>query len=556
MSPEHNKRRRVVILGWDGATWDLLTFWMKQGDLPNLARICAEGAWGPLASTTPPFSATAWTTFATGVNPGKHGIFDFWYRGPDGRRLPIDATSVRAPAFWKHLSEAGRRVAVIGVPVNTYPPTPVNGVMVSGLLTPPGASVFTYPESLAGEICAAVGAYRPDPYAAITHSKTFLRDAIYWTEQRERAHRYLWEREAWDCFIQVTNAPDVIQHYFWTYLHPGHPDYRAPGAAAYRELALTVFRRLDDIIGQRIANLGADDVLIIMSDHGFGEATHWFNLNRFLVEKGFLTLHPSPALNKIGLTQERILGTLRRLDVLGLRGKLRNRTRLRFHQRLDRLIAPPVDWSRTLAYAASMTAEAVYLNVRGRDPDGIVEPGVEYEKVRQEIIEALKGARDPDTGQPVFRAVHRREDLYHGPYIGRAPDILLEVGDNPYVMAERLSSPRIFERIPRQAARGRHRSHGVLAAYGGPVRKGVRIADARLLDLAPTILALLGLPVPSEMDGRVLTELFAEGSVASASYSAGGSEEQGPTTATTESGYSAEEVAWVEQRLRSLGYLE
>jgi predicted AlkP superfamily phosphohydrolase/phosphomutase len=553
MSPE-GVRRRVIVLGLDGATWDLLTPLMEEGYLPNLARLRAESAWGALASTTPPFSATAWTTFATGVNPGKHGVFDFWYHGPDGRRLPIDATSVRAPTLWHRLSDAGRRVAVIGVPV-TYPPTPVNGVMVSGLLTPPGAAAFTHPASLAEELRAAAGAYRPDPYAAITQSTAFLREALYWTEQQERAHRYLLAREPWDCFIQVTQATDAVQHFFWTYLRPGHADYHARGAATYRALAMAVFRHLDDIVGRRAQELGADDILLLMSDHGFGEATHWFNLNRFLAETGFLALARRPALARSGLTQERILGTLRRLDVFGLRGLLRNRTRLKFRQQIDRLVAPPIDWARTRAYAASTSAEAVYLNVRGREPDGIVAPGAEYERVRDEIIQALKEARDPATGREVFAAVYRREELYHGPYLERAPDILLEVGDRPYVLADRLGSTSVFERIPRQAARGRHRPAGILMAYGGPVRAGAQVNSARLVDLAPTILALMGLPVPQEMDGRVLTELFSDVTVPGISSPPVADDGRRPAANESESGYSPEEAAWVEKRLRSLGYL-
>lgn len=553
MSPE-GVNRRVVILGLDGATWDLLTPLLDAGHLPNLARVRAGGAWGTLASTTPPFSATAWTTFATGVNPGKHGVFDFWYHGPDGKRLPIDAMSVRAPALWRRLSDAGRRVAVIGVPV-TYPPMPVNGVMMSGLLTPPGAATFTYPGSLAEELRAATGVYRPDPYAAITQSIAFLRAALYWTEQQERAHRYLLEQEPWDCFIQVTQATDAIQHFFWTYLHPGHADYEARGAARYRALALAVFRQLDDIVGQRARQLGEDDVLLLMSDHGFGEATHWFNLNRFLAEAGFLALSRQPALAWGGLTQERILGILRRLDILGLRGRLRNRTRLKFRQQIDRLVAPPIDWARTRAYAASTSAEAVYLNVRGREPDGIVEPGAEYERVREEIIRALAEVRDPATGQAVFRAVYRREDLYHGPYLEHAPDILLAVGDRPYVLADRLGSASVFERIPRQAARGRHRPDGILVAYGRPVRAGTQVTSARLADLAPTILALIGLPVPQEMDGRVLAELFSGVNVAEVSSSPTPGDGRQPASTEAESGYSPEEAAWVEKRLRSLGYL-
>ncbi len=553
--PTNDAGRRVLVLGLDGATWDLLTPWIEQGHLPNLARLCAEGAWGPLASTIPPWSATAWTTFATGVNPGKHGVFDFWYNGPDGKRLPVDANSVRAPTLWRRLSDAGRRVAVIGVPV-TYPPVPINGVLVSGLLTPPTAPTFTYPPSLAEELRNVAGVYSPDPYAVLAQSVNLLRDTIYWIDRHERAHRYLLGREPWDCFIQVIRASDVIHYYFWTFLRPGHPDYDAPGAAKYRELVLDAYRRMDDIIGHRASQLGPDDVLIIMSDHGAGEATHWFNLNRFLADAGFLVLRNKSTLARAGITSERILSLLLRLDVLGLRNRLSDDIQLKLRRQVDQFVSAPIDWSRTKAYAASASAEAVYLNVRGREPEGIVEPGIEYDQLREEIIDRLAAVRDPITGTPVFRAVHRREDIYQGPYIGRAPDIILEIGDGPYITTEHLGSGRIFERIPYKASRGRHRPDGILVLYGRSVPGGTRIEGARLLDLTPTILALLGLPIPREMDGRVLAEFFSSLRFSYSDTTTPPEEDLDREARKSDTVYSPEEAAWIEDHLRSLGYLE
>jgi predicted AlkP superfamily phosphohydrolase/phosphomutase len=547
--------RRVLVLGLDGATWDLLTPWIDQGHMPNLARVRAEGAWGPLASTIPPWSATAWTTFATGVNPGKHGVFDFWYNGPDGKRLPVDASSIRAPTLWRRLSDAGRRVAVIGVPV-TYPPVPVNGVLVSGLLTPPTAPTFTYPPSLAEELRNVAGAYSPDPYTVLAQSVNLLRDALYWLDRHEQAHRYLLSREPWDCFIQVIRASDVIHHYFWTFLRPGHPDYDAPGAAKYRELVLEAYRRMDDIIGHRASQLGPNDVLIVMSDHGAGEATHWFNLNRFLADMGFLTLRNKPTLVRAGITSERILGLLLRLDILGLRNRLSDDIQLKLRKQVDRLVAAPIDWTRTKAYAASASAEAVYLNVRGREPEGIVEPGAEYNQLREEIIHRLAAVRDPMTGAPVFQAVHRREDIYQGPYLDRAPDIILEIGNGPYITTEHLGSTKVLERIPYKASRGRHRPNGILVLYGKPVQGGTCVEGARLLDLAPTILALLGLPVPQEMDGRVLTEFFSSLHFSQAAIAMPAGEVTDKGAGGAETGYSPEEAAWIEDHLRSLGYLD
>ncbi len=547
---------RVMVLGVDGATWDLLGPWIAAGYLPHLAALRAKSAWGRLRSTVPPFSATAWATFATGMNPGAHGVFDFWTRHA-GTRQPISSRSIGAPALWELLSQAGRRVAVINMPV-TYPPLPVNGVMISGMMTPSEDAAYTYPAELKAQLQTVAGAYRADPYAAITQSKAFLRDARHWVAQREKAHRWLLDREPWDCFFNVIQAADPIQHYFWTFLQPGHPDYTAAGGKGFRELALEAFQEIDAVIGQRVAALAADTTLLIMSDHGAGEATHWFNLNRWLVAEGFMALAAGEGPKALAghLDQGQLFNLLRRLDFLNLRQRLGNLARQRLHARVDRLMAPAIDWARTRAYAGSPSAEAIYINLTGREPAGTVAAGGEYERVRSEIVERLLALRGPD-GRPVVAAVHRREALYHGRYLDQAPDLVLEIGQRPYILSENLSARQIFTPIPAQAARGRHRPDGILLAYGPAVTAAGERPPAQIADLAPTILALLGLPAPAEMDGRVLSDWVDIGpidaSVARPRTDALPSTGSPPTPPAD---YAAEDVAAIKARLRALGYLD
>ncbi len=438
----------------------------------------------------------------------------------------------------------------------TYPPQPHNGITIAGMLTPGEDAAYTYPPELKARLQQAIGAYRANPYAAITQSKAFLREALYWVKQRERANRWLWEQERWDLFVSVIQAPDPIQHYFWTFLQPDHPDYHAPGAAEFRELALAVFREIDEIIGQRLALLDEDTTLLIMSDHGAGEATHWFHLNRWLSENGWLALH-APAVRKglarVGVDQARLLNLLRRLDRFGLRGRVNNLARARLRDRLDRMIAPEIDWTRTVAYAGSPSSESIYLNVAGREPHGIVQPGAEYERLREEIAQALRALRGPDGG-PVVEAVYPREALYHGRFLERAPDLILAFGDRPYLVSEGLSGTALFQAIPFEAARGRHRPHGILLIYGRGVETPGPRAEAEIIDLAPTILHLLGLPVPAEMDGRVLTDWLAlpEPQRARALDEA----QWVPSPEASAAHYTDADRAAIEERLRSLGYLD
>jgi predicted AlkP superfamily phosphohydrolase/phosphomutase len=557
---------KVMVLGLDGATWDLLEPLMAAGYLPNLAALRDRAAWGRLRSTTPPFSATAWTTFATGVNPGGHGIFDYWTGGREAR-TPISSLSVGAATLWRRLSEAGRRVAVVNVPV-TYPPQPVNGVLVSGMMTPGEDAAYTYPPELKEQLrIAAGGDYRADPHAAITQSKAFLRDALRWVEQCERGHLWLWQREPWDCFINVIQAPDPIQHYFWTFLQPDHPDYHAAGAAGFRELALEVFRAIDRLIGRRLEMLDGRTVLMLMSDHGAGEATHWFNLNRWLAQEGWLVQQPGFS-SKTGVLGAQLWNALRRLDVLRLRGRIGNLARQRLRARVDRLLAPAVDWRRTVAYAGSPSAEAIYVNLAGREPAA---EGASPADVCEEIRRRLLALRGPDGG-PVVEAVHRREEIYRGRFLAQAPDLVLEIGRRPYSISENLAAAGLFERIPFQAGRGRHRPEGILLLHGPAVGPAGERPAAHIADLCPTILHLLGLPVPAELDGRVLADWLdpawpvgqianlrypAEpvGQIADLPYSPVAPAETSAVL-SPDAVYSPEDVAIIEERLRSLGYLD
>jgi len=556
----NKKPYRVMVLGLDGVTWELLDPWVKQGLMPNLGKLREDGVWGDLASTVPPFSATAWSSFATGMNPAKHGIFDFWRKGssddPSLWRLPISSRDIGAPTLWQRLSRAGRRVAVMNVPV-TYPPAEVNGILIAGMMTPSDDAAYTQPPALKEEILAKFERYTPAPFEAITQSKAFLKNAIYWVKQREKVHRYLWDKEKWDFFMNVVQAPDAIQHFFITFFDPQHPDYNHPQAEGFRKLALTAYKEMDDIIAQRRALLDDNTVLIVMSDHGAGEARWWFNLNLWLHHQGLLAFQEMSGgrsrLAKLGITETGVANLLRHLDIFQLRGKLRNKFRRKLRQTIDRAVSPEIDWAHSRAYSGSLTAEAIYLNVKGRDPFGIVEPGEEYDRICQQIITHLKALRGPD-GEPVVKNVYRRDELYEGPFFDRAPDLLVEIGWQKYLISDRLSGDSYFEEIDFAAARGRHRPLGVLVAYGKPFRQGAVYNESRLIDLAPTVMHLQGLPVPRTMDGRVLEELFDSSWLAE--HPVQYSDEDEMLGHEEEHAYSEEDVEAITEHLRALGYLE
>jgi len=548
---------RVLVLGLDGATWTLLRPWVDEGRLPGFARATREGVTGTLLSTIPPYSAPAWVSFATGMNPGKHGVVDFWQPASDGTgEQPISALSIATPTLWDLLSRADRRVAILNVPV-TYPPRQVNGILVSGMMTPSEDAPWAYPPSLRDELRNQPGGYAVNPYATAAQSADFLRRVLDWVPRREAAHRWLLEQERWSLFVNVVQASDPIQHHFWNCLDPTHPAYDPQRARRYAALIRDCYREMDTVLQDRLERLDERTALLVISDHGFGPAHKYVHINRLLAEMGLLVFQKGRSagrLGRTGLSMSRLYRLLRRLDPWNLRGRLSNRLRQSLRRQMDRALAPPIDWSRTRAYAGRSTGQSVYINLRGRDPRGIVEPGAEYEHLRDEIIAALKGLRDPETGERVVEHAWRKEELYHGPQLPWLPDILFQVSPHPYLPTDRLSVEDLFEPIAPSVGGGRHRPEGILLAVGAPFQRGKTIEGARILDITPTVLYLLGLPIPEDMDGRVLEELF------DPAYLEAHPIRKGPPVGKRDrpgapSPYSEEEVEQITAHLRGLGYL-
>jgi len=543
------------VLGLDGATFTILRPLMKADHLPNLAHLAHEGVHGKLESVVPPYSAPAWVSLVTGQGPGKHGIVDFWRYDPstDERRL-VDANNVNAAAIWDILGEHGRLVGVVNVPL-TYPPRPVNGVMVSGMMTPGEDAPYTHPPELKNWLKEVAGDYVADPYTSVDRTSAFLRRALYWVERREAAHLRLLESRPFDFFINVVQAPDPIQHHFWRVLDESHPRHDDDEARRLRPLLLRCYQAVDEVVGHRLGMLDGRTTLFVVSDHGFGPVHRRFNVNRFLLERGFLALEgdamPHPLRSQV---VEGIRTVGRMLDVLNLRGRLLdNRQREALRRRLDQSAAPGVDWSRTRAYYTGLTGQGLYVNLAGREAMGVVPPDGPYEEVRDSLIAALVDLRDPDTGEPVVSAAYRREEIYTGPQVPPLPDVVFSLRDRPYLPSERMAAQAIIEPLPPESSGGRHHPEGIFLAAGPGIRQGVPLDGARLIDVAPTILYALGLPVPEDMDGRVLTEVFTREHLAASPV------RQGPPSMAPPAveGHSDRQTdAIIAERLRALGYLD
>ena len=473
---------KVVLLGLDGATFSLLDPLLQGDRLPNLARIARTGVRGPLRSTIHPLTPAAWTTCVTGLNPGKHGIYDFRRRRAGSYTLElVNARQRDGQPLWSILSDQGRRVGVFNVPM-TYPPAAVNGFMVSGMDTPGVESDFVYPAPLRGALLSAVPDYQIDLDEATADEDIFLERLQNLAKAELRALDMLSARyPELDFLMAVLVATDRLYHTFWRYLDPAHPDYASAQAARVRSVHEQILADIDAAVGRLYAWAGDDATFMIVSDHGFGPLEKDVYMNRFLLDGGFL---------RFVETDER------------------------------RPFAEMVDWPRTQAYSYGFFGN-INLNLRGREPLGCVEQGREAEQLKQALTTALYDLRDPETREKMVDAVYRREDLYSGPHVDDAPDLLVVMRDYAYMTRDgyeavraglvgqpmRLSGDRLRHS-------GNHRLDGIFMMTGPGVQAGQEVGGATLADIAPTVLYAMGLPAPGVMDGRVLRQAISDETLA------------------------------------------
>ncbi len=539
----------LLIIGLDGATLDLITPWAEQGHLPALARLMRDGVSGPLESTLPPVTSPAWPTFMTGKNPGKHGVFDF-IRPSAGTFDMVNASQIDGKLLWEILSDAGFSVGVLNVPI-TYPPRAVNGYLVPGLLAP-DQGLTTYPADVLKPYRAELGRYRltPDVQFSPGKEEAFIADIHDLIDTQLRYALRLIRDRPTDVLMAHFLASDNASHALWRFMDATHPRYDARLAAKYGDALLNVYQHLDSAIQHLTSNVQPLNT-IVMSDHGFGPLHRTVNLNVLFLEAGLMRLKPDAwtrlrySLFRRGFTPKGVYRLLERIGLQNFTARVSRQTRNRVVGKF--LSFEDVDWSRTVAYSMGHVGQ-VYLNLKGREPQGIVEPG-DYAAARQKVIDALSALRDSDTGRPLVDRIIPREEAASGPYLDRAPDLHL-VLDGYRAIAFPLFATE--GKIVTQQIRGDsgcHRLHGVFVAAGPAFVPGA-VEGARLIDLAPTILHILGVPAPADMDGRVLSEALAPDLRARAVQMI---EAAGYTASQVD--FTADEQAEVEERLRALGYL-
>lgn len=467
-------RKKVFVLGVDGATLDLIEPWAIQGRLPNFRKLMKKGSFGTCLSTIHPLTPQAWASFLTGKNPGKHGLYDFGVRKEGTYDLRLTTSEDRkSPAIWNYLNEYGLKAGILNIPL-TYPPEPLNGFMISGMHTPT-LREGVFPGSLFEEIICNFPDYKIDVMSHwFNDYDVFLEKLKRMSEVRMKLAQSLYLKYRPELFCIVLVAVDRVQHALWGQMdHPTETHGRKEWK--YSQAVLQTYQQVDEYLGLVLNAIDDETVLIVMSDHGFGSLKKDVYLNRFLVKKGFMKIKPK-----------------------------------KFRKPFD--MACPfanIDWSRTKAYSHGLFGN-IFVNLKGREPQGIVCEGSDYEKVVNSLINHLHTLKDNDEGKKkIISNIYRRQELYHGPFVQDAPDLLVVMRDYEYItrggyefVGDSLFSP------PEINHSGNHRMNGISFFFGPRIKKDFRFSDIQITDLLPTILAMMGVKIPRDVDGRVVEEIF------------------------------------------------
>jgi predicted AlkP superfamily phosphohydrolase/phosphomutase len=495
---------RTVIFGVDGLTFRIVHPLIERGELPNFRRLREEGCEAILESKYPPLTPPAWTSLSTGLKPARHGVYDYWIYGDearqgDSRSVHVQTTRRAEKAIWNILSEYGKEVLVINVPA-TYPPETVNGIMVSGYLTPSTETDFTYPSSFKEELFQVAPHYQLVPGGEYEKLRLKLDvegmvDVLCrMTEQRTRLIMHMLNEKPWDfCYLAYV-CSDRLQHQLWE------------EAIALDPRTNKYYRMLDDALGQILDMLGPDDNLFVVSDHGFRSHNSFFDINEYLYQKGLLVLEPGAVAAR---KQTNRASQLKRVaNSLGLRPLARKLKRsLKAAGVWDdpgvdahKPLLEHVDWEKTLAYVPSFSG------FQGGYADVFLSPAIKEEQI-VELCEDLKRQRDPKNDNPLIDVIYTTEVFGSGPYAPREPHLILLAREGTTFFME-MGNERVWEDLGKSF--GSHHKDGVFYAYGSNFKRGFKAPNAEVFDLVPTVLQSMNLPFPYAFDGRVLDELFIE----------------------------------------------
>ena len=553
---------KVFVLGLDGATWDILKPLADAGDLPHIARLMQRGASGTLGSIFPPLSPVAWTGIMTGKNSGKHGVFEFLEYAHDPLHGKVNSSrAIKTDLVWEIAGRHGKTTVAGGVPMS-YPARKTPGFFLGDFLSPADAPDFSSDPAIMAELEKEIGTYRP--WSTTVHDGgnevAALKDLTDYLDHHLKAVRFLMKRCPWDLFMFDLMATDRIQHELWHVWEPTHREAKGRDLSAVRRGYVDFWKKLDDGIGAIEADLPPETTLLLISDHGFGPIEWYVNFNVWLLERGDIALQDSFYVRQKkwfydrGATPEWFYKLMVKFRLAEQRvGRFRGKQTGPLERMAEAafLSKRHIDWSKTKAYSQGNFGQ-IFINKKGRQPQGCVE-AADVRPLLEDLKAGLMAIPHPETGEPLVEKILEPDDLYDGPHAHLAPDLTVVLRDWRYrtIGLHDFTTNKLI--APSFGPTGDHRMEGILIASGPAVKPGARPEGATLLDIAPTVLQLLGVPVPADMDGRPLVELFDPAVVP------GATAEQSPAIdsgeAVSAGAYSEEEDEAIQQRLADLGYL-
>ena len=507
-------QKKLIGVGLDSATLDILLPLVKDGNLPTFKRLIEGGTYGILESTIPPITPCAWETAMTGVNPGKHNIFDFFSYTPDYGVEVLTSSDRSSLAVWDFLGFANKKTIVFNYPMG-YPPRKIEGIFVSGMNTPGINTNFTYPASIKKEIFSTAPSYKIDvlgDHIINGREDLYFDDIVRLTHDHAKASQYLLKKYPWDLSLIFFTQLDRVHHYFYHDIDEKHPLHSKKQKKNRIDEYYVI---LDGILKNLLTSFPTASFLIF-SDHGTEALYSDVFIEKYLEEWGLLTFKK----NFIGILNKYLNGSVltgrKIIYKLGLAQYLQRILPGSIFSLLVQISASEgkgktnTDWGKTKVYFPTPSSQGLRINLAGRERNGIVTER-DYNKVRDYAIDKLLRLKDSKTGKNIVKQVYKREEIYSGPYVGNAQDLIIET-DSRYHLQKGVGKGKLGLAseggVQKSAEHGRA---GMFIYFNTKLgRRKFKKEGMQILDIAPSLLYILGLPVPKTMEGKVRKEIFSK----------------------------------------------
>jgi predicted AlkP superfamily phosphohydrolase/phosphomutase len=534
----------ALIIGIDGATWTVLKPAMERGYMPFMKSLADRGASGILESTLPAVTPAAWGTFQNGRNPAVNGVLDFITWDKETKRTTLVNSTYLQQTIWEILSQSGKDVVAINVPL-TYPPRPVNGYIVTGILTPSMESSFTYPPEFKIELLGHFPQYKilnlqsiPKEYSAATRPVNFINTLNEVAVNQVEAAIYLLKKRQWDLFMLHFQVTDMLQHALWKYLDPNHPEF---DASVQESIFSTFYKLIDEQIQRLVAvykENNQESIVIAASDHGFESHYRCINIANWLVQENYQILNRTSFTKPINkYVFSKLCGLFRHIPIKRVQS-----LRSIIYEKMQLL-----DYEKTKVVCHGGCKEGL-VYVLEKDP-------VLKHEIEESLVDKL--SRLSDSGKPVIRKIYTISELYGVSASRHLPDLIIEPENGYSIKPNFQPKSELFTSVTADDIMniGKHHKDGIILVSGQTIQPNSSL-HLRLIDIVPTLLYYFQISTPEVLEGRVCTELFNDSFIKDNPVPQNVSSRSTGPQASQENVYSAEDQELIRQRLRALGYLE